>query len=175
MTEKYLDRAILAWERQEDFMDERFRGYFRGRMRAYEGFLAGRRALPLRRPQEPLSRDAVQAGLEAARREAAANGFELREDAQLLIALLAQELVARPVATVTPEDAEQLPGILEDDIGTIVRQAAETANDGEVSAHAVIDGLSSSWDRLRSSNLRVWDRHASATGRAESEGLGPGV
>jgi hypothetical protein len=156
-------------------MDDNFRGYFRARTQAFEGFLAGRRGVRLRRLEKTVPRDAVQAGLEAARREASANGLDLREDAQLLIGLLAMELVARPVVTVTPEDAEKLPAILDEDIGTIVRQAGETADDGEISAHAVIDGLSSSWDRLRSSNLRVWDRHAGETGPAEERELGPGA
>jgi hypothetical protein len=156
-------------------MDERFRGYFRARTQAFEGFLAGRRGVRRLRRQGTAPEDAVRVGLEAARREALAIGLDLREDAQLLIALLAMELVARPVATVTPEDAEQLPAILDEDIGTIVRQAAETANDGEVSAHAVIDGLSSSWDRLRSSNLRVWDRHSGESGPPEERQLDKGV
>jgi hypothetical protein len=138
-------------------MDEDFRNYFRWRIELLESAL-------LVRERERVGGElqvpafAVGAGLEAARREARLRDLDLREDAQLLIAIMAQELLAQPVAAVTPEDAEMLPAVLEEDVSTIVRQAGESANDREVSAHSVIDGLSSSWDRLRSSNLRVWDR-----------------
>jgi len=149
-------------------MDESFRDYFRWRTQIFEGSLAEQRATLAAEevPQWAIPGIAVQVGLETARREAQERGLDLREDAQLLIAILAQELVAQPVAAVTPEDAEHLPAILAEDIGTIVERAGETANDGQVSAHSVIDGLSASWDRLRSSNLRVWDR----AGRAKDPG-----
>jgi hypothetical protein len=106
---------------------------------------------------------ALRAGREAAERR----GMHLRGDAELLILFLARDLVAHPVATVTPQDANAAPETVAEDVATVVGEASERAEDGEVSAHAIIDGLSVSWERLKSSRFRVWDRHRN--GIAEEE------
>jgi hypothetical protein len=86
-------------------------------------------------------------------------GLEVRSDAQLFLLLVGGELVAKPVAAVGPEEAAELPEILAEDAATIIRNAAERADEGEISAHSVVDGLSASWEDLRSARFRIWDRH----------------
>jgi hypothetical protein len=93
--------------------------------------------------------------------EAAALAVEgrtvLRPDASVLLYLLSSELVARPLLAgrVAPQEFE---GDLAQDARTVVEAAASVTDDGEVSAHQVIDGLSRSWDQLATARWGIWDR-----------------
>lgn len=107
----------------------------------------------------------MRGALAAARETARQHGFELRPDAELLLLLLAEEIVAKPVAAVTPDQAPELPGVLRTDVETLVANALEPANEGEVSAHAVVDSLSRSWDQLESARFRLWDRSSGDTAK----------
>jgi hypothetical protein len=148
-------------------VDDQFRDYFRQRVSAYEKRLGpeGLRGFILRRlsagdayPQS-VAEEAGRRALDAARAEAERQGLELRGDAELLILFLAQDLVAEPVAAVTPEEARDLPAIVAEDVIRVVAQSAEISSDREISAHSIIDGLSASWDQLESGRFRVWDRY----------------
>ncbi len=145
-------------------MDERFRDYFRQRVDVYErrwgpDFIR-RRALSGRQKYPQLvAAEAGQRALRAAREEAENKGLDLRGDAELLILFLAQDLVAEPVAEVTPEEADDLPDIVAVDVVRVIAQSVEISGEREISAHSIVDGLSASWEQLESSHFRVWDRH----------------
>jgi hypothetical protein len=82
----------------------------------------------------------------------------LRSDAAILIYLLASELVAKPVLSVSNQAS---PGLVEDlsrDAATVAREASSDSEATEVSAHGIVDGLSRSWDQLATARWRVWDR-----------------
>lgn len=92
-------------------------------------------------------------------------GVRLRDDAALLLHLLAFELAARPVvfrdsfAPVETNDLSQLRDDLTHDIGLVLGRAIEReASDEGVSAHLLVDTLSLSWDDLRLASWRVWAR-----------------
>ena len=136
-------------------MDDEYRDYFSqriGEVEAYGG------PPPPWWSRDPVADDAVQGALEAARGTAERHGLRLRGDAELVIFLLARELVARPVTAVRPTESRELGIDLPKDAEVIVDRAAPDASDGEISAHGVIDALSRLWDELRSGRYRLWDR-----------------
>jgi hypothetical protein len=137
-------------------MDDQYREYFRERAAAYERY--GGVPPFWESERHPVADEAVSVALEAARSAALEVDAELRDDAQLLIFLLARELVARPVSAVRPQESAELAPDLTADTSLIVRRAAELSTGGEVSAHGVIDALSGTWDDLRSGRYNVWDR-----------------
>lgn len=104
-------------------------------------------------PARLIARGAV----EAARRGLSPTKV-LRPDAEVLLYSLAFELVARPVLTVEPSTQEQLARDIAADAASVV-SSADTQPDGEITSHAVVDGLSRSWEELRVANWRFWDRH----------------
>lgn len=103
------------------------------------------------------SRLMARVAVDAARQELPQVGV-LRPDAEVLLYSIAYELVARPVLTIEPSMQEQLAADVAADARTIAR-AANTADNGDISSHALVDGLSRSWDELRMANWRFWDRH----------------
>jgi hypothetical protein len=139
-------------------MDEDFRSYFRERVANYEQY-GGSPPAFWSKEQDPVVDNAVRAAVNAGREEADRRGLDLRDDAQLLILLLAREVVARPVVEISPEDAESLPDDLANDVATVVKRVADESTDREVSIHTFLDGLSASWEELRSGRYRLWDRH----------------
>jgi hypothetical protein len=167
-----VDRRVLSNSLPSARMDEQFQAYFRRRADAYErrlgppglrGYIQPRRFSPGGFPPD-VADEAGRRALLAARDEAENRGLQLRGDAELLILFLAQDLVAEPVAEVTPEEAGDLPAIVAADVITIVARCAEQADNHEISAHAIIDALSGSWDQLESGRFRVWDRYRGSDG-----------
>lgn len=140
-------------------MDDRFREYFSQRVRELEDpERFGAVPALSERERHPVADEAARAALDAARTEASDTGVELREDAQLVLLLLAYELVARPVSAARPQDSRGLAPDLTDDARLLVRRAAKEAPGPEVSAHRVVNALSQVWDELRSGDYRLWDR-----------------
>jgi hypothetical protein len=146
-------------------MDNAFRDYYQRRLEVHnllaepaEGHLieALEGAVGMPSP-DPRAKEAVQDALAGARETAERLGLNLRPDAELVLLLLADEIVAKPVAAVTPEEAPELSGILRADAEALVANAEPSANEGEVSAHAVVDSLSRSWSDLQSARFRLWD------------------
>lgn len=156
-------------------MDPEFDAYFRRRVaylrRAGPGSWPRRSWFPSRVEDERAA-EAVAAALKAARTRADSLGLQMRGDAELLIAFLADELVARPLAYVSPEQIGELRDDLVLDVETIISEIAESsrATDGELSAHAFINGLSASWQDLRSGRYRLWDRHRDDEGNPPDGG-----
>lgn len=116
----------------------------------------------------------AQAAIDHARRELP-DDVELRADAEMLLYLLASEFVAKPVLMMDPGAGIGLAEAIAEDtahvLGEAVKQArgsgsvATSTKDAapapvraEVSAHDLVDGLSRSWERLRTADYRVWDR-----------------
>lgn len=156
-------------------MDSEFKDYFRERADAREDL----RARMIEEQDDGRVASAVETSLATARERAGQLGFELRGDAELVIAFLAEELVARPLAAVSPDQVDALNMNLQSDVVTILDEAERSGsvNEGEVSAHAVIDGLSGSWATLLSGVPRLWDRHRGSGGQAKDdrpEAMGPG-
>lgn len=93
--------------------------------------------------------------------ESAARGSErpLRDDAKALLALNFYNLVFLPLAGGGQVDPAIVELDMRQDISMLVRAAstAETDNE-EVSAHDVIDALSSNWSNLRVGRHRLWQQ-----------------
>jgi len=87
-----------------------------------------------------------------------AGGHELRADAQLALYLAFTELVARPVMFVEPLQREELAIDLQADISMIVRIAASEADEVAISAHGIVNAVSSLWPELRTARFQIWDR-----------------
>lgn len=161
-------------------MDDAFRDYYQQRLEVYaEGAEGGATktqapgaALGMP-PPDPRTQEAVRGALAAARETARRLGLDLRPDAELVLLLLADEIVAKPVAAINPEEAPELPEVLQADAETLVVNAQRSANDGEVSAHAVVDSLSRSWSELHSARFRLWDRAGSDPAKASASELEP--
>jgi hypothetical protein len=159
-------------------MDERFEDYFRREVKAneYPFYLRGVRSRRFtRRPLPPddyaaIADDTGRQALEVARGEAERLGLTLRPDAELLILFLARDLVAAPVAAVTPQEAGELPSVVSGDVARVVSRCAERGDGREISAHSIVDGLSASWDQLRSGGFRVWDSAGDDEAPGESAG-----
>jgi hypothetical protein len=146
-------------------MDEKYRHYYRERLVQLQ---ADQRRPTLRRllrseqaNDDRVADNAARLAVRAAQAAAAQSGSPLREDGELVIYLLARELVARPVAAVRAPEQDELAATLSDDAATIARRAAELSSEQrEVSAHRVIDALAGTWGDLRSGRFNLWDRGA---------------
>jgi hypothetical protein len=124
-------------------------------------------------PPDPYGQEAVRVAIASAQETAKRLSLDLRPDAELVLFLLADEIVAKPVATVTPEEAPDLPEVLRADAETLVINAERSANDGEVSAHAIVDSLSRSWGELQSARFRFWDRTGGNPAKSSAGELKP--
>jgi hypothetical protein len=143
-------------------VDPDFHDYFEAESRQLrEGGGLGRWA-SLRGAEVPQEvGEAVEYAVQTARLRAEEQGLRLRGDTELLLVFLAEELVARPVVLVGGEPIAEVREDLAADVRVVVDEVANSneADDGELSAHALINGLSRSWDGLRSGRYRLWDRH----------------
>jgi hypothetical protein len=140
-------------------MDEQYRKYFRERLGQLEPSPPAIVLESVRRLGSMTTEQLANQAARAARDELQGMHYVLREDGELVMVLLARELVARPVSAVEPREAYDLSDAITEDARLIVRRAAqEAAPDREVSAHRVIDGLSGVWHDLRSGRFNVWDR-----------------
>jgi hypothetical protein len=143
-------------------MDKEYEGYFAARVQRVsttgpETLERLLRAVGPIRP-EIAARTVAREAIEAARRELPPD-VRLRSDGELALYVLALELAARPVLTVEQPSIGELSEDLAADAVTVARRASELAPETEISAHRVVDGLSQSWDELKTSRWRVWDRH----------------
>jgi hypothetical protein len=161
-------------------MDQGFRDYYQRRLDARTRWLDRRDVFSEARrtsddvtPSNPFVREAALGALSSAQETAARLGLDLRPDAELVLLLFADEIVARPVAATTPWESRQLPEVLRADARTLVVNAEQSANDGEVSAHAVVDSLSRSWGELQSARFRFWDRAGGDPAKPSVGGLEP--
>lgn len=140
-------------------MDPLYESYFADRVAEVRrigsraNFPVARVSIPTRRAFNMVS-DAIPNAEVAAR----ANGSPLRGDAQLLLLLAFQELVARPVAVVRPDLVVELSAAIDADMLTIAQSAAQRSEGQEVSAHAIVDATSGAWSQLRTSSWNLWDR-----------------
>lgn len=126
-------------------MLEEYSEYFGSRVAEVDKYLpaddAGRAA-----------REAVTVARDVAQR----NGLALRPDAALLIYFLSDELVARPVFSVRPDQQDQVALAIAEDVSQIIN-AAVGLGSAEITAHTVIDALSSSWQNLATAQFQMWD------------------
>ena len=99
----------------------------------------------------------VSNALTSAQQMAESNGTVLRGDAQLLLLLAFQELVARPVTTVRADFTAGLPQAISADMQTITQSAVERNGNREISAHAIVDATSQLWPQLHTAQFNVWD------------------
>lgn len=129
-------------------MLEEYNDYFDTRLRELDELL----------PTDAAGRGAAREAVTVARRVADENGQPLRPDAALLIYLLSHELVARPVLSVLPEQGQQVGPAITQDVGQIASVAVGLGGE-EVTAHSVIDALSSSWQELATADFEMWDGH----------------
>jgi hypothetical protein len=136
---------------------------------AYESYFANRIAqvrrigptaiLPFARTVRP-TRTAfsmVSDAIPDAEAEARSSGSVLRGDAQLLLVLAFQELVARPVDAVRPGSTGDLSASIRGDILTITQSAIRRNEGRDVSAHAIVDSTSELWSQLRTASWGLWD------------------
>ena len=77
-------------------------------------------------------------------------------DAALLIYFLSDELVARPVFSVRPDQQNEVALAIAEDVSQIINTAVGFGS-AEITAHTVIDVLSSSWQTLATAQFQMWD------------------
>lgn len=100
--------------------------------------------------------DAVRDAIE----QAAERHGRIREDAKALLAVNFQDLVLLPLDQAGRVPLREVLRDVNEDISMLVGNAAEIGEPDEqgISGHAVIDALSRTWDRLRISRFRLWER-----------------
>jgi hypothetical protein len=101
----------------------------------------------------------VRNGLERARQIAADQGAALRGDAETLLYVAFTEVVARPAIAVRG-DSPDLHADIEADIALVTQRAALGAPGAPISAHAVVDSVSRSWDELRTTRWLLRDERS---------------
>jgi nucleotide-binding universal stress UspA family protein len=129
-------------------MLEGYIDYFNTRLTEVDEFL----------PTDEAGRGAAREAVSVARDVAEQNGQSLRPDAALLIYVLSHELVARPVLNVLPEQHDQVGLAVAQDVSQIMNAAAGFGGE-QITAHTVIDALSSSWQDLATAQFQMWDGH----------------
>ena len=143
-------------------MDTEYRAYFRQRSLELLTDQPVRRAsITLGYQENSPAHFVASAAVETAR-GALPQGVGLRPDAEVVLYVLALELVARPVLALQPNVGPELAADVGADAATVTRAAVsglQREAELEVTAHGVIDGLSQSWQELRTARWRVWDRH----------------
>jgi hypothetical protein len=164
---------------REEIVDPRYNAYFeerlkdvwaRGQARRPRWFLGDPEAYDpyLARPAHFVARGALEYG-----RDQLPPHISMRPDGELLLYLLAHELVARPVLALNPTAGAELSEELTDDTAAVIRRAAALAEDQprgeeehvraperpEISAHKVIDAASQTWPELRSARWGIWNRY----------------
>jgi hypothetical protein len=77
-----------------------------------------------------------------------------RPDAKLLLLVNFLNLIALPIQFA--ERRLELREAVEHDI-MLLMTAAKADDNGEISAHAIVDALSQNWRRLRVSDFKIWD------------------
>lgn len=107
-------------------------------------------------PTDDTGRRAAREAVDVARGVAEQNGQSLRPDAALLIYVLSHELVARPVLNVLPDQLDQVGLAIAQDVSHIMHIAVGFGGE-EITAHTVIDALSSSWQNLATAQFQMWD------------------
>jgi len=162
-------------------MDDSFRDYYQRRLEVHAqrvesaegGLTEALEAAVGMPPPDPRAQEAVRGALATAQETANRLGLDLRPDAELVLLLLADEIVAKPVAAIAPEEVPALPEVLRADAETLVVNAQQSANEGEVSAHAVVESLSRSWDDIQSARFRLWDRAGSDPAKSSAGEVEP--
>jgi hypothetical protein len=142
-------------------MDPAYEAYFNERLdrisakAAAGGVGALREGLAAEDPAHYVARGAVERAQALAQQE---HSTRLRPDAALLLYLLSYEFAGAPVRRVHPEQSEELAGALSDDVTHVVGAAAERVQDRSdgISAHALLDAVSGSWDALQTTAFTVW-------------------
>lgn len=104
----------------------------------------------------PYFGEVIRDAIERAERE---HG-RVREDAKALLAVNFQDLIVLPLSIGGRAPLDSLAEDIRQDIAMLVGGAAEVSEQDEdgISGHAVLDALSRSWDRLRISRYRLWER-----------------
>ncbi|HEX5762166.1 MAG TPA: hypothetical protein VFY04_03485 [Solirubrobacterales bacterium] len=73
-----------------------------------------------------------------------------------MLYLLAREFVAKPATAVRGLPEAEVGHLLQADVSEVVERSARGSESEELSAHALLDTVSSRWDGLRSASLEIW-------------------
>lgn len=140
-------------------MNSEYETYFDRRVAEYQRPVSFQSSLNRPDFESGLAQSMVSEGIALANNDLLeAGGHELRADAQLALYLAFTELVARPVMFVEPLQREELAIDLQADISMIVRIAASEADEVAISAHGIVNAVSSLWPELRTARFQIWDR-----------------
>ena len=84
------------------------------------------------------------------------SGARLRDDAKAFLLGNLVSMIALPVAEGGKISEAELSEALRHDVSLLVSEA-KADSENEISGHAIIDALSSNWNRLRTTALNVWE------------------
>ena len=106
----------------------------------------------------PLDAGTIRSMIDAAERETFAGKTQrLRPDAKVFLLINLLQMVAVPVLASGKGRNLELGRLLFDDTITLVRRAADQAKGQEVSSHAVLTAVANNWQKLKLSDLKLWE------------------
>jgi len=81
---------------------------------------------------------------------------KLRSDARYLLSVLLLQMIVMPVAIVRPSTMDEVWASIEEDVKVLVSRARRRTSNDNITGHAMLDTISESWSRLRTTNFRLW-------------------
>jgi|SRR6185436_7489612 len=88
--------------------------------------------------------------------------YYVRPDAEFFLLLNFHQLIALPLLLDYSLESQFYPNLYEaisNDVMEILKGAIEEADDQEISGHSIVQSLSKRWDRLKTTEFNIWNRH----------------
>ena len=91
--------------------------------------------------------------------------YDVRPDAEYFLILNFHQMIAAPLLMnrgLSNEDFHsRLTEAIAADVTEILRGATDEAHDREISGHSIVQSLSKRWDRLKTTEFKLWNKYGS--------------